>query len=296
LKRRGVTALLLNQLCAAFAPCFVCARDADWAEADAHMRASVLIRSWLSALFGFLAVTTAFCVALIVAITGPPSWAELRGVGDNMGAAFYRMTAFARRQMEAYYDVREPAPAPAQSELEVDGELPPGPPRLMAEAPSSEEIAPPMSDADDLAGGVEAPSPPSVGAPQIAQRAQPPRAAERAPRMVRPSPPPTASQPAPAQSVQIAPPMEPERASLTEQIMEAVEALIPTLEVREEAAKPAIKDSDPYADEPFIESEPPAPVETAHEAVRRRARAWSAPQPGGRFPADERDLERWRRQ
>jgi hypothetical protein len=284
------------------------------------MRAGVLIRGWLSGLFSFFAVTAAFCIALVVAITGPPSWAELRGVGDSFGAVFNQIGAFANQQIEAYNQARERgAPAP-QAEPEFEESPPPAPPRMMAEAPIAIDEAPPQSSGgDDLAGGLEDPAPrvaapvapprtieraPPQAAqpPRLAERAPAPRASERTPQAARPSPPRTLAPPAaapPVQSVEIAPPVETaERASLTEQLMDAVEALIPTLEVSEDAPKPAIKDAapllDPYADEAH-DAPGPAPVESRHEEARQRARQWT-PQPGDRFPVDERDLERWSRE
>jgi hypothetical protein len=278
------------------------------------MSAGALIRNWLSGLFSFFAVTAAFCIALVVAITGPPSWAELRGVGDNIGAVFNQIGAFANRQIEALNEARErDAPAPRDEPEYV--EPPSAPPRMMAEAPLIVEEAPPQtSEADDLAGGLDESAPrvaQPIAPPRLAERAPPqaaprvapaPRASERTPQAARPQPPRTLAPPAapPVQSVEIAPPVETaEPASLTERLMDAVEALIPTLEVSEEAAKPAIKDAaplpDPYADDGYGAPDPP-PVASRHEDVRQRARQQWAPQPGDRLPPDERDLERWSRQ
>lgn len=278
------------------------------------MRVGVLIRSWLSALFGFMAVTTAFCVALIVAITGPPSWAELRGVGDNIGAAFSQVGALIDRQVDAYNRARERDVHTAEAEPERVDAPPVAPPRVMAEAPDIEPdleaVAPPDSRSDGLAGGLNEGAP-IARAPQAApaspprMEARPPvvRAPEsRTPLAARPAPPRTLAprSPAPTQRVEIAPPAAPveERASMTEQLMQAVEALIPTLAISEEEPKPIQKDpvADPYLEEgdaPELEPVPPTHADARRQA--NRTSAWT-PQPGDRFPVDERDLERWRGQ
>lgn len=248
------------------------------------MRVGVLIRHWISGLASFLAVTMAFCVALVVAITGPPNWGELRGVGDTIGAAFDRVSTFANRQVEAYQQTRERTEsAPVAESMD---QAPP--PVRTAEAPRLEEPAPPSVGIDDLAGGLDE-APAMMSAPS-SQRTAPPvlRAPER-PRAL--------AAPPPSQSVDISPPVERAVArdseSLTERLLQAVEALIPTMNVTGEEPKPVIKDAAPapdaYAPEPYGE---PATGNPSHDEARRRARGWT-PQPGDRFPVDERDLERW---